>query len=61
MTRMLSTPPASMLHEPDQRGAPEQRKRRRQQARSMTREKQLALVEEARAARLEQPARREGN
>jgi hypothetical protein len=58
MTRMLSTPPASLLYEPDQRGAPEQRKRR-QQPHRMTREKQLALVEEARAARSELQARRE--
>jgi hypothetical protein len=61
MTRMLSNPPASLSYEPDQKGAPEQRKRRLQQPHRMTREKQLALVEEARAARLEQPARREGN
>jgi hypothetical protein len=58
MTRMLSTPPASLLYEPDQKGAPEKRKRRPQPHR-MTREKQLALVEEARAARLELQAKRD--
>jgi hypothetical protein len=58
MTRMLCNPPTSLLSEPDQRGVPEQRKRRQRPHRT-SREKQLALVEEARAARLELQAQRE--